>query len=333
MDWEAHSGFPPGTSAKYNMLIPTSKIKAGSNDDAKNGTKCETTSETPTNLSAFESTIVPLEPPEALDSFLITSTEPEATAFTAYTIGNTVALKLSTGKTSDLAINAFRFFQTKSTIDETQLDRIAIEFSLSTNLSPANLLIRFESNSWNNLPTDSNATFETASDRSSIFWPIRDHQTETLSSKLTLFSQSVTRSSRARMHPKVSVMENRRLSLGESKQLLISLFESVMSFDNRYDGMAARMERAAAVTSGSGKSKSVRMPVQTVSQRSAVRRVDRMRSKASFLQTAEAGEATISSTADLAMTEMSRPAADCCRAWRRAPDWRRASLERRSAWI
>lgn len=93
------------------------------------------------------------------------------------------------------------------------------------------------------------------------------------------------------------------------------------------------MERAAAVTSGSGKSKSLRMPVQTVSQRSAVRRVDRIRSKASFLQTAEAGEATISSTADLAMTEMSRPAADCWRAWRRALDWRRASLERRSAWI
>lgn len=51
-----------------------------------------------------------------------------------------------------------------------------------------------------------------------------------------------------------------------------------------------------------------------------MRRVDRMRSKASFLDTAEAGEAMTSSTADLAMTEMSRPAADCWRAWRRAPD-------------
>lgn len=75
------------------------------------------------------------------------------------------------------------------------------------------------------------------------------------------------------------------------------------------------------------------MPLQTVSQRSGVRRVERMRSKASFLQTAEAGAATISSTAVLAMTAMSRPAADCWRAWRRALDWRRASLERRSAWI
>lgn len=74
------------------------------------------------------------------------------------------------------------------------------------------------------------------------------------------------------------------------------------------------METAAAVTSGSGKWKSVRIPVQTVSHRSGVRRVERMRSKASFLQTAEAGAATISSTADLAMTEMSRPAADCWRA-------------------
>lgn len=97
--------------------------------------------------------------------------------------------------------------------------------------------------------------------------------------------------------------------------------------------MAARIETAAAVTSGSGKSRSVRIPVQTVSHRSDVRRVDRMRSNASFLDTAEAGDATISSTADLAMTEMSRPAADCWRAWRSAPDWRRASLERRSAWI
>lgn len=97
--------------------------------------------------------------------------------------------------------------------------------------------------------------------------------------------------------------------------------------------MAARMETAAAETSGSGKSRSVRMPVQTISQRSAVRRVDRMRSKANFLQTAEAGEATISSQADLARAEMSLPAADCWRAWSRAPDWRRASLDRRSAWI
>lgn len=75
--------------------------------------------------------------------------------------------------------------------------------------------------------------------------------------------------------------------------------------------MAARMEMAAAVTSGSGKWRSERMPVQTVSHRSAVRRVERIKSKESFLQTAEAGAATISSTADLAMTEMSRPAADC----------------------
>lgn len=48
---------------------------------------------------------------------------------------------------------------------------------------------------------------------------------------------------------------------------------------------------------------------------------------------ADAGEATISSQADLATAEMSRPAADCWRARRRAPVCRRASLDRRSAWI
>lgn len=84
--------------------------------------------------------------------------------------------------------------------------------------------------------------------------------------------------------------------------------------------MAARIETAAATTSGSGKCKSLRMPIETESQRSAVKRVDRIRSKASFLQTAEAGAATISSTADLAITEISRPAAECWRAERRAPD-------------
>lgn len=135
------------------------------------------------------------------------------------------------------------------------------------------------------------------------------------------------------MEPRVSVIENLKLSLGESKQLEISLLQSAMSMPRRCEGMAASIETAAAVTSGSGKSRSLRIPVQTVSQRSEVRRVDRIRSKASFLDTAEAGEATISSTADLAMTEMSRPAADCWRAWRSAPDWRRASLDRRSAWI
>lgn len=97
--------------------------------------------------------------------------------------------------------------------------------------------------------------------------------------------------------------------------------------------MADRIEMAAAVTSGSGKSRSLRMPTHTISHRSAVRRVERMRSKASFLETAEAGEATISSTADLAMTDISRPAADCCNAWSNALDCRSASLERRSAWI
>ena len=135
------------------------------------------------------------------------------------------------------------------------------------------------------------------------------------------------------MQPRVSVMEKRRLSLLESKQVLISLVESVRSLESRWEGRAERMEIAAAVTSGSGKSRSERTPVMTVSHRSEVRRVERMRSKASFLETAEAGEATISSTADLARMEMSRPAADCWRAWRRAPVWRRASLERRSAWI
>lgn len=52
------------------------------------------------------------------------------------------------------------------------------------------------------------------------------------------------------------------------------------------------METAAAVTSGSEKWRSVLTPEQTVSQRSGVRRVDLMRSKASFLQTADAGDAT-----------------------------------------
>lgn len=51
-----------------------------------------------------------------------------------------------------------------------------------------------------------------------------------------------------------------------------------------------------------------------------MRRVDLIKSNASFLHTADAGDATISSQADLAMTEISLPAADCWRAWRRAPD-------------
>ena len=91
---------------------------------------------------------------------------------------------------------------------------------------------------------------------------------------------------------------------------------------------------AAAETSGSGKLRSDLMPEMSESHRFGVRRGDeRMRSKASFLHTAEAGAATISSTAVLAMTEVSRPAADCCKACRRAPDCRRASFDRRSAWI
>ncbi|KAJ8420483.1 hypothetical protein Cgig2_030606 [Carnegiea gigantea] len=89
---------------------------------------------------------------------------------------------------------------------ETQLDRMATEFSLSTSLSPAKRLIFLDSNSLNNLPTDSNATLDTASDGSSILAPILRHQAETLSSKLTLFSQSVTRSSLARIHPRVSII-------------------------------------------------------------------------------------------------------------------------------
>jgi len=91
-----------------------------------------------------------------------------------------------------------------------------------------------------------------------------------------------------------------------------------------------RMETATTVTSGSGKWRSVRMSSQTDSQRSGVRWVEQMRSKANFLQTAEAGAATISSTEVLAM---SRPVANCWRAWRRALDWRKALLEQRSAWI
>ncbi|KAI7999392.1 hypothetical protein LOK49_LG09G01420 [Camellia lanceoleosa] len=118
------------------MFVATSKINADSNDEAKNGAKCETTSETPTNLSAFpESNVLLLAFLEDFESFRITSTEPEATAFHR---GYTVALKLSTGKTNDLALNAFHFLQTKSTMEETQFDRMATEFSLSTSLSPAN---------------------------------------------------------------------------------------------------------------------------------------------------------------------------------------------------
>ncbi|WZZ08850.1 LOW QUALITY PROTEIN: hypothetical protein YC2023_094771 [Brassica napus] len=86
------------------------------------------------------------------------------------------------------------------------------------------------------------------------------------------------------------------------------------------------METAAAVTSESEKLRLVLTPEQTVSQRSGVRRVDLMRSKASFLQTADAGDATISSTAELAITEKSCLVAD-------SDDWLRASFERRSACI
>lgn len=115
--------------------------------------------------------------------------------------------------------------------------------------------------------------------------------------------------------------------------MLISLLQSVMSLPSLWEGMADRNETPAAVTSGSGKSKSFFIPLQTVSHWSFVKRVQRMRSKASFLQTAEAGDAMISSQADFETEDMSLPAAECCRACRRAPAWRRPSLERRSAWI
>jgi hypothetical protein len=59
----------------------------------------------------------------------------EANALSTYTVKNTVALKLFMGKTSDLAINVFCFFHTKSSMEETQLDRIASDFSLSTSFS------------------------------------------------------------------------------------------------------------------------------------------------------------------------------------------------------
>ncbi|GMY32721.1 hypothetical protein FCV25MIE_27963 [Fagus crenata] len=76
--------------------------------------------------------------------FRITSMAHEANALSTYIVRNTMALKLSTGKTNDLTINAFFFFHTKSIMEETQLDRIASEFSLSTSLSlleSKNLLI------------------------------------------------------------------------------------------------------------------------------------------------------------------------------------------------
>lgn len=77
---------------------------------------------------------------------------------------------------------------------------------------------------------------------------------------------------------------------------------------------------AAEATSGSGKSRSDLMEEETVSHRSEVRREERMRSNASFLETAEAGAAMISVTAVLAMREVSRPAAHCWRDVRRAED-------------
>lgn len=64
-----------------------------------------------------------------------------------------------------------------------------------------------------------------------MFWPIRVHQIDTLSNKFTLFSHSVTKSSRARIQPRVSVMEWRRLSDGESKQPEISALASEMSLE------------------------------------------------------------------------------------------------------
>lgn len=53
IDAEAHSGFPPGTSASDSILIPTSKTSGGSSE-LKNGRRCETTSEIPTSFSAEE---------------------------------------------------------------------------------------------------------------------------------------------------------------------------------------------------------------------------------------------------------------------------------------
>ena len=163
----------------------------------------------------------------------MTSTLPEATALTEYTTGNTVARKFSTGRMRERAMRARRLRHTKSTIEETQLERIAREFSLSTSLSPASLLMRLELNSWKSLPTDSNATLATVSARSSMLAATRAHQAETRSRRLTLFSQSVTRSSRARTQPRVSVTEKRRLSLGESKHSEISLLQSEMSLARR----------------------------------------------------------------------------------------------------
>ncbi|KAL0005642.1 hypothetical protein SO802_013203 [Lithocarpus litseifolius] len=75
---------------------------------------------------------------------------------------------------------------------------------------------------------------------------------------------------RARMQPRVLVMEKRRLSLLELKQVLISVVELVRSLESRWEGRAEMMEIAAAVTSGLGKSRSKKMSVMTVSQRSEV---------------------------------------------------------------
>lgn len=116
-------------------------------------------------------------------------------------------------------------------------------------------------------------------------------------------------------------MEKRRLLLEESKQEVMCWWEREIKEERRWEGIAERNETAAAETSGSGKSRSVLMPLTTESHRSGVSRgVERIKSNASFLQTAEAGEETISSTAVLAITEVSLPAADCCKACKRAPD-------------
>ncbi|PKI41874.1 hypothetical protein CRG98_037744 [Punica granatum] len=85
---------------------------------------------------------------------------------------------------------------------------------------------------------------------------------------------------------------------------------------------------ATIVTSGSGKSKSVRILAQSGLPRvnSKVGGTNEVESE--LLADNGGSEGDNLSIADSAMTEMSFPAADCWRAWRTALDYRRASWSR-----
>ncbi|CAL9024221.1 unnamed protein product [Prunus brigantina] len=109
-------------------------------------------------------------------------------------------------------------------------------------------------------------------------------------------------------------MEKQRLLLGESKKLLISFMcvddelGEAVGGDGGEDGDSGGADVKVGEVEICENSKADGVP------ESAVRRVERMRSKASFFQTTGVGEATIYSTTNLAMTDMSRSTVDCWRA-------------------